>query len=179
MIRLRRPTIVECITIIVVIAILAGLVFIPDAATATRRDMERRARDWKPIVAPNLKDGSLLDTEVSLAGQWHTPRRLSHTEFTFDLRTDGRYNVRFRAGGCGGGCELSRTATLTDGVILFDGAVVEYSRKTYNSMVAIRLDNVQYLLPAESVADFERELATGTGDWKWYVHSRNRQDNEK
>ena len=176
--RVRRPTIVECITMIAVLAILAGLIFIPDSATATRRDIERRARDWKPTVAPFLNDRSLIDTEVSLTGQWQTPRRLSHTEFTFEPRTDGRYNVRFRTGGCGGGCELSRTATLTDGVIVFDGAVVEYSRKTYDTMVAMRLDNVQYLLPAESVADFERELASGSGDWKWYVHTRIQQVNE-
>ncbi len=177
--RVGRPTIVECITTIAVIAVLAGLIFIPDSATATRRDMERHARDWKPTVVPLLNDRSLIDTEILLTGQWHTPRPLSHTEFTFDPRTDGRYNVRFRASGCGGGCELLRTATLIDGVIVFDGAVVEYSRKTYDTLVAIRVDTDEYLLPAENVVDFERELASGTSDWKWYVHSRNQQVSEK
>ncbi len=177
--RVRRPTIVECITTIAVVAILACLIFIPDSGTATRRDMERRARDRKLTVAPFLNDRSLIDTEISLTGQWRTTRRLSHTEFTFIPRTDGRYDVRFRAGGCGGGCELSRTATITDGVILFDGAVVEYSRKTYDTIYAVRVDADEYLLPAENVVDFERELASGTSDWKWYVHSRNQQISEK
>ncbi len=174
MIRVRRPTIVESLTILAVIAILAGLIFIPDSATATRRDIERRARDWKPSVAPTLADRSFIHTEISVIGHWHTQRRLSHTEFTFDPRTDGRYDVRFRTGGCGGGCELSRTATLTDGVISLDGAVVEYSRKTYDTIYVIRVDTDEYLLPAENVVDFERELAAGASDWKWYVHSRNR-----
>ena len=177
--RVRRPTIVECITTIAVIAILAGLIFIPDSATATRRDIERRARDWKPTVAPILNDRSLIYKEMSLTGIWHTPRRLSRTEFTFDPRTDGRYDVRFRTGGCSGGCELSRTSTLVDGVILFDGAVVEYSRKTYDTMYAVRVDTNEYLLPAVNVVDFERELASGTSDWKWYVHSRNQPVSEK
>jgi len=66
-----------------------------------------------------------------------------------------------------------------DGVIVFDGAVVEYSRKTYDTLVAIRVDTDEYLLPAENVVDFERELASGTSDWKWYVHSRNQQVSEK
>ena len=170
--QVRRPTTVESLMILAVIAILAGVIFFPDSATATRRDIERRARDWKPKIAPILIDRSLIDTEIFLTGQWQTRRGLSVTEFTFEPRSDGRYDVRFRTGGCGGGCELSRTATLTDGVISLNGAVVEYSRKTYDTMYAIRVGTDEYLLPAENLVDFERELASGTSDWKWDVHCK-------
>ncbi len=42
--QLRRLTIVESLTVIAVLAVLAGFIFIPDSATSTRRSLERRAR---------------------------------------------------------------------------------------------------------------------------------------
>jgi len=177
--RFHRPTIVESITIVAVLAILVCLIVVPDSATATRRSLERRARNWKPSLVPNLSDRSLIATDISLSGEWATRRRLSHTAFTFAKRPDGQYGVQFSTGGCLGGCELTRIATFSDGAIMLDGAVAEYVPRTYDTIYAIRIDNDEYLLPAESVPDFERDLASGSDDWKWYVHKRGKESNEQ
>jgi len=173
--RFHRPTIVESITIVAVLA----MIVVPDSATATRRSLERRAHNWKPSLVPNLSDRSLIATDISLSGEWTTRRRLNHTAFTFSKRPDGKYDVQFSTGGCLGGCELTRIATLSDGAIILDGAVAEYVPRTYDTLYAIRIDNDEYLLPAENVPDFERDLASGTDDWKWYVHARGKESNEQ
>lgn len=175
--RFRKPTIVEMFTLIAITGILAALLF-DDSATATRRSLERRARNWKPSMVPCLSDLSLIATDVALPGEWTTRRRLNHTAFTFAERPDGQYDVQFSTGGCLGGCELTRIAKLSDGAIMLDGAVAEYVPRTYETLYAIRIDNDEYLLPAESVSDFERELVSGSDDWKWYVHARAEESNE-
>ncbi len=164
---------------IAVLAILAGLIFIPDSATSTRRSLERRARNWKPSSVPTFTDPSLIATDIALSGEWTTRRRLNHTTFKFAKRADGKYDVQFSTSGCFGGCELTRIAEISDGAIMLDGAVAEYVSRTYDILYSIRVDNIEYLLPAESVPDFERDLASGSDDWKWYVHTRRAQSNEQ
>ncbi len=176
--RLHRQTIVESLTMVAVLAILAGFIFIPDSATSTRRSLERRARNWKPSVDPIITDRSLIATDIALNGESTTRHRLNHTAFTFVKRKDGKYDVQFSTGGCLGGCELTRIAEFSHGVIILDGAVAEYVPRTYDTLYAIRIDNDEYLLPAESLPDFERDLASGSDDWKWYVHARGGESNE-
>ena len=177
--RLRRPTVVESLTMVAVLAILAGLIVFPDSATSTRRSLERRARNWNPSGVPTITDRSLIATDIALNGGWTTRRRLSHTAFTFVKRTDGKYDVRFSTGGCLGGCNLSRVGTLSDGVLVLDGAVAKYVPRTYDTMYAVRIDDADYLLPAASVRDFENAIASGSDDWRRYVHSRNNESNEQ
>lgn len=176
--RLRRPTIVESLTMVAVLGILTSLIFVPDSATSTRRSLERRARDWKRSSVPTVTDRSLIATDIALSGEWTTRRRLNHTAFTFVERTDGKYDVQFSTGGCLGGCKLSRVGTLSEGVLVLDRAVAEYVPRTYDTLYAIRIDDIEYLLPADSVRDFERAIASGSGDWRWYVHSRGNESNE-
>lgn len=177
--RPRRLTIVECLTSVAVMAILASLVLIPDSATSTRRSLERRARNWKASNVPTITDRSLIATDIALNGEWTTRRRFNHTAFTFVKRTDGRYDVQFSTGGCFGGCKLSRIGTLSEGVIVLDGAVAEYLPRTYDTLFAIRIESVDYLLPAESVQHFEEAIASGSEDWRWYVHTRGNESNEQ
>ncbi len=176
--QLRRLTIVESLTVIAVLAVLAGFILIPDSATSTRRSLERRARTWNSSNAYILTDLSLIPTDVDLNGEWATRRRLNHTTFKFSKRADGKYDVQFTTGGCLGGCELMRTAECSEGTIVLDGAVAEYMPRTYNTLYAIRIDDAEYLLPADNLSDFERALASGSGNWKWYVHSRLKESNE-
>jgi len=164
---------------VAVLAILGGHIFIPDSATSTRRSLERRAQNWKPSGVTTITDRSLLATDIALNGKWTTRRRLNHTAFTFAKLTDGKYDVQFSTGGCLGGCNLSRVGTLSDGVLVLDGAVAEYVPRTYDTLYAIRIDDADYLLPAESVRDFELAIASGSNDWRWYVHSRSNESNEQ
>ena len=84
---------------IVVLAILASFIFIPDSATSTRHSLERRAQNWKPSGVPTFTDPSLLAPDIVLNGEWTTRRRLNHTAFVFNERADGKYDVHFSTGG--------------------------------------------------------------------------------
>lgn len=179
MLPFRKPTIAESVAVIATVGILGALILIPDSATATRRSLERRAADWKRSALPTLTDASLIATDISLAGEWMRRARLNHAAFTFVERIDQRYDVRFSTGGCLGGCEFSRIATVTEGVIVLDGTVAEYVPRTYDTIYAIRVDGGEFLLPAESVPDFERERDSGSEHWKWYVLSRARASNKR
>ena len=170
--RLRRPTIVESLAMVAVLDILAVLICVPDSAASAQRSLERRARNWKSSGAPTVPDRSLIATDIALNGTWTTRRRLSYTQFTFVRRRDGKYNVQFSTGGCLGGCRLSRVGTLSEGVLVLDGAVAEYGRRTYDTLYTVRIGGVDCLLPAESVQDFERAMAAGSDDWRRFVHSR-------
>jgi len=169
---LRKPTFAESLTLIAVIAILAAIVFVPDSATATRWRLERRARDWKPEPIPVLSDSTLIAADEVITGEWIQRGRLYHTSFSFAERGDGKYDVSFSTGGCLGGCELSRTAAVNDGLITLNSAVAEYVPNTYFSLYMIRVRGSDYLLPATSVVDFEREIAAGTDHWQRYVLRR-------
>lgn len=168
----------DSLAIVVSLLIVAGFFYVPDFATSTRLSLEGRARDWKPSGIPAVPDSSMIATEIDLNGEWTTRRRLNHAAFAFAERTDGKYDVQFSTGGCCGGCNLSRVGTFIDGVLVLDGAVAEYLPRTYDTLYAIRIDDAEYLLPAESVPNFERAIASGSDDWKWYVHSRQGNSNE-
>jgi hypothetical protein len=169
---LRRPTIVEALTLVGICGILVSL-FIPSTATTIRWSMERRAREWQPTVAPVLADQSLLARDVDISGAWSSPHRLKRSTLAFSARPDGRYDAQFSSSGCLGGCQLSRTAALSSGTIALDGAVVEYSSgPTYDTLYALRIDDTDYLLPAPSVADFQREFSAGSDFWQFYVFKR-------
>lgn len=176
--RFRKPTMVETITLIAITAILAAVIFIPDAAKTTRRQLERRAHDWNRTTAPVLSDNSLIAADMSLMGKWVNRHRLNFTAFTLTNRMDGRFYVSFTTGGCLGSCELSRVGTMVDGAVVLDGAVAEYVGRVYDTIYAIRVGNTEYLLPAESVPAFERERNAGSERWKRYVHSRIDESNE-
>jgi hypothetical protein len=58
-------------------------------------------------------------------------------------------------------------------VVTLDRAVAEYTGYTYDTLYAIRLNAGEYLLPAASVPDFERERAAATAEhWKRYLFPR-------
>ena len=177
--RLRRPTIFESLAMVAVLGMLAALIFVPDSAASTRRSLERRARNWRPSGIPTVPDRSLIATDIALSGTWTTRRRLTYTEFTFVRRRDGRYDVQFSTGGCLGGCRLSRVGTLSEGVLVLNGAVAEYGLRTYDTLYTVRIGGVDCLLPAENVRDFERAMAAGSDDWRWYVHSRRDESNQQ
>lgn len=174
----RKPTMVETITLIAITAILAAVIFIPDAAKTTRRQLERRAGEWNRTTAPVLSESSLIAADMSLIGKWVNRHRLNHSAFTFANRMDGRFDVGFSTGGCLGGCEMSRVGTMVDGAVVLDGAVAEYSGPVYDTIYAIRVNNRECLLPAANVPAFERELNAGSDRWTWHVHSRIDESNE-
>lgn len=69
----------------------------------------------------DLSDTSLNAADMSLIGKWINRHRLNFTAFTFD------------------------------GAVVLDGAVAEYVGRVYDTIYAIRVDNMEYLLPAENV----------------------------
>jgi hypothetical protein len=166
---LRKPTFVESLTLIALVAIPASIVLVPDSVTATRWRLEQRARDWKPGPIPVLSDSTLIAADEVITGEWIQRGRLYHTSFSFAKRNDGDYDVSFSTGGCLGGCKLSRTAAVKDGLIRLNAAVAEYLPNTYLSLYIIRVRGSDYLLPTTSVVDFEREIAAGTDQWQRYV----------
>lgn len=172
--QLRRPTLFEWLTILAVTLVLGGLL-LPDSASTTHGSLEKRARDFKPTVIAKLSDESILATDANLAGTWASRRHFDRSSFTFSPRSDGQLDVDFRTSGCFGGCELARTASVDAGMIQLNAAVAEYFPKTYDRLYVIQIDGREYLLPADSVVDFERERNSGSDSWNLYVFLR---DNE-
>jgi hypothetical protein len=170
--RLRCPTVVEWVTIAGVAAILAAVLVIPDTATSTRRQIERRARDFKAASVARLTDESILAADAVIAGSWIRRHRLNRSTFVFTPRPDGRLDVRFATGGCLGGCEFVRIASFANGVISLDGAIAEYLPRTYDTLYVIRVDGAEYLLPAQGLAEFEQKLRSEGDGWQWYLYRR-------
>ncbi|ELP34622.1 hypothetical protein [Rhodopirellula baltica] len=175
--RLRRLTVVEWLTILGVMLVLGGLL-LPDSATTTRWRLEERARDFTSVSVARLADETIVAMDVDITGTWTCSHRLNRSEFTFSPRPDGQFNVDFSRSGCLGGCQLRRTASIDRGVIGLDAAVAEYLPRTYNTLYVIRVHGAVYLLPAEWLSDFERELDADAGGWEWYVFRRGNDANE-
>ena len=160
----------------VILSFLAGagvsLLFffvVPNSSSTTRRELERRARDWNPTTAPTLTDSSMIAVDMDVAGEWLNKRRLDRSALKFTKLSEQQFDVDFDTSGCVGGCRFSRKASARDGVITFDGAVAEYSGRTYNTLYAIRVAGADYLAPADDVQGFEEALKSGSDFWKFYV----------
>lgn len=173
--RLRRLTLTEWITLGSIAAIFVAFVVIPDSNTATRRSLERLAAEWQPTRPTELPDHSILASEIDLSGQWARGGLLARSHLSFTARPDSSYDLQFDTGGCGGSCELARVATCLGGVVALDAAVAEYSGSVYSTLYAIRIQDREYLLPAESVLEFETKLVEGDANWQWYLFSRKNQ----
>ena len=174
---IRRFTVVEWLTIFGVLVILGGLL-LPDSATTTRWSLEKRARNFAATPAATLTDDSIIATDVNITGTWTCRHRMNWSSYAFTARPDGKFNADFRTGGCLGGCELQRTARFDRGAIRLDAAVAEYLPRTYNTLYSIRIADTVYLLPAEWLPDFERELDSDSDRWQWYVYRRGNDANE-
>ena len=57
-------------------------------------------------------------------------------------------------------------------MIRLDAAVAEYVPRTYDMLYGVRVDGNEYLLPAESLSDFERELDAGSAGWQSCLYQR-------
>ena len=149
-----------------VMLVLGGLL-LPDSATTTRWRLEERARDFTSVSVARLADETIVAMDVDITATWTCSHRLNRSAFTFSPRPDGQLNVDFSTSGCLGGCQLRRTASIDRGVIELDAAVAEYLPRTYNTLYVIRVHGAVYLLPAEWLSDFERELDADAGGWEW------------
>lgn len=168
---LRKVTVVEW-AVIGAIASLLALVALPDNHTFTRWELERRARNWQPGVAPDLADASRLAADFALDGAWERRGHLHGSSLVFQQASESQLVATFSTAGCLGSCQLTRNVELIAGLVTLDGAVAEYGGGTYDTLVAIRVDDVDYLLPATSVHDFERAQAAGSDDWRRYLFRR-------
>lgn len=169
---LRRPTVVESITVVGVVTVLASVILIPDSATSTRWELERRARDWKRTAVPAPADSSLISTNVDLTGEWGNQHRLTGSTFVFTKRSQRQYDAQFATTGCFGGCSFDRVASVDNGVVTLNEAVAEYRPRTYNTLYVIRVGETNYLVPAVGIREFERALTSGTDGWRWHVFSQ-------
>jgi hypothetical protein len=176
--RIGRLTILEWLTILFIMAVLGGL-FLPDSATATRWQLEKRARDFVSADIARLSDESIIATDPDIAGTWTCRHRMDGSAFTFSRRDDGQFDADFSTSGCLGGCDLRRTAKIDKGVVRLDAAVAEYRPRTYNTLYVIYIAGTEYLLPADGLSDFEQELKSGSGGWERYVFRRGSETNEQ
>lgn len=176
--RIGRLTVVEWLTILFIVAVLGGLL-LPDSATMTRWQLEKRARDFVSADVATLSDESIIVTDPDIAGTWTCRHRMDGSEFTFSRRGDGQFDVDFSTSGCLGKCDLRRAAKIDKGIIRLDAAVAEYRTRTYNTLYVIRIDGSEYLLPADGLSDFEQEVKSGSGGWEGYVFRRGSEANEQ
>lgn len=154
------------------LSVILGGFLVPDSATVTRRSLEERAERFVAKGVGALADKSMIATDVRLEGTWVCRSRLSGSAFVFSPRADGQFDAAFRTSGCLGGCDLGRVARLGGGVIRLDAAVAEYLPRTYDMLYVVRVDGNEYLLPAESLSDFERELDADSAGWQSCLYQR-------
>ncbi len=169
--QLRQLSLIEWITLIGIAAI-SGALLLPDSSLATRRQIEQRVREFDRKSAAKLTDGSIIATQADIKGTWLCRHLMNRSSFTFSQRADGKFDLEFSTSGCFGGHNLRRVASLDNGVIQLDTAVAEYLPRTYDTLYVVRIGETQYLLPAEGLIDFERELTSGSEDWQWHVFRR-------
>ncbi len=174
----RHLTVVEWLTILAVVIVLGGLL-LPDSATMTRWSLEKRARNFKPTFIDKLTNESIIAPDTNVVGTWTCRHSLNRSTFTFSQRNDGQLDVDFATSGCLGGCNLSRTALMDSGVTQLNSAVAEYLTRTYDRLYVIRHDGTEYLLPADTSLDFERELDSDSDGWGWYLFRRDNEVNER
>jgi len=168
----NRRRIIESAVLIAVTVLLAALILIPDSGTAKRREIERRVQVWAPTPISAPTDAALNPTELDLSGEWINEGPYTYTSFRFSTRRDDHYDASISTAGCLGSCEFARSATTYDGLVRLNSAVAEYDARTYDTLFTIGVGDAHYLLPAESVAEFERDYSSGSDDWMAYVFRR-------
>lgn len=149
-----------------------AMLCLPDSATRKCWELKRRALDWKKEPPTTLDDPSRLSIKESPAGTWRRRGHLNWAALEIAEPLAGRSQVESSTGGCMGTCALARTASIRDGVVTLDGAVAEYTPRTYDTLYLVSVEGWEYLLPAPCVPEFERSLDADTEDWTHHVFRR-------
>jgi hypothetical protein len=126
--------------------------------SATLRTIERGLASWKPGKEERLSPtGNLRNPSMSLQGTWLVHTGMDHSELSLTPASSGGWNVVFSTGGCLSSWTLKRTAAFRDGVLRLNRPVEEYAPRTYRLLHAVRRAGRDYLVPAPSLAEFEKE----------------------
>lgn len=167
-----RLAVPEWATLVAIAALWVAFHHVPDNHARTRLELEARASNWQANSRATVSNPALLVDDIRLAGTWVCKQRLTSSSFEFTPTNRRGFVAQFSTHGCLGGCELRRGATFSGGTIRLDDAVAEYRPRTYDTLYAVQIDGVEYLLPEHSVPMFERELTSSDGAWKFYVFRR-------
>jgi hypothetical protein len=82
-----------------------------------------------------------------------------YTTLSIPSVAGGAFRVAFETAGCLGHWRLRRIARFVDGVLELDRPVKEYFPLTYRTLYAVRVAEVDYLVPAAGVEQFQNGLS--------------------
>ena len=155
----RGLNLAEALVIVAILGLLAAL-FLPDSATRTRWEIERRAREWEPSSADQRQpDPSFMAANVSIVGEWAVCRHRNGSSMTISENSPGKFTVLFSTYGCMGRCDFQRDARFDNGILTFDRPVSEYFPVAYDTLYAVRVAGDDLLLPAAFVTKFQHGLS--------------------
>jgi hypothetical protein len=116
--------------------------------------MDVLLRGWKPDHRLKKPKATLINPDVDLQGTWVTATRMDYSTLAFE-KSAGGYTVRFVTGGCLGQWKLYRTAMCSHGVITLSAPIRPYRPGTYQTLYAIKVGGIDYLLPSCDVEQIQ------------------------
>ncbi|MHC5058407.1 MAG: hypothetical protein ACYTKD_27435 [Planctomycetota bacterium] len=136
--------------------------------------IERRLVGWKQDhedLTPILD--SILDRNANIEGAWTTRLPpISYESSTLLIRREegDRYVVDFSTGGCLGQWRLDREGSYAKGVFRLDRPVEEYCPRVYDTLYAVSVEGVGYLISQPSVRFvLEHYAKNGRVDWPKHI----------
>ena len=162
-IQVRRQTVIEWLVILIIAGMLVGLCLPPVVCPMRVSEEDLELNDWAPgpeqSVAP---DEDMRVEKVDISGEWTYGYR---TIFWIRPHKDDGYQVRFHSHSRSRSCNLERTATYEQGVLVLNRPVKEMHGLAYQRLYTVRIDGRDYLLPSARVMEFQDGRAV---DWSRY-----------
>jgi hypothetical protein len=155
-----RPSIAEVLVLVAIVGIIVSC-FLPAVNSGVRLGEEDLELDkWNPGPEHDvIPHDTVWVEDMDVTGQWTYRFR---TILWIDPGTDGDYTVKFVSYHRCTHCELRRTATYDQGVLMLDRPVKEIPGPAYQKLYTVRIDGVDCLLPAARSKEFEQARAD---DW--------------
>jgi hypothetical protein len=139
---------------------LIALWIAPDSRTATRREIARRVRQWRPGEEDRrLPDPKLINADAEIAGQWVVRRHRSGSTMTIIETSPTEYLIHFSTWGCLGDCVFERRGQLHDGIFTLVEPVGEYLPVVYDRLYVVRIAGADLLLPGSFVTQLQNGLS--------------------
>jgi hypothetical protein len=120
---------------------------------------EARLSRWKPGTRDaDLPAAAIRHPNMNIAGEWILGHSNPGSTLTIRPTAAGRYDVEFYTAGCLEQLRLKRTGRYRGGTLELDRPVEEYAGATYAKLHAVRVQGIDYLVPAPHVRDFQKQL---------------------
>lgn len=122
---------------------------------------EKELEGWHPDLADiALPKPELLCPQMELAGEWKFATGFFGTKLSLSAIPGGN-TARFHMWGCAGTADFERKATFSNGIISLDRPVRDFWPNKYQKLYALRVQEIDFLVPSPVLSQFEETIARG------------------